>query len=133
MAKSFMVNVPEKFDITAFADEVAALYQGKGYTVRKVNMKNGTKITVEKGVGGINTVLGMGEAITATCTMQGKDGGVLSVNLSDGDWTGKIIGLVVGWFVCLIPCITAIIGITKQMSLEKSMQSDLEMTANNCG
>ena len=56
--------------------------------------------------------------------------GVLSINFSDGDWTGKIIGLVVGWFICLIPFITAIIGCVKQSQLPKSIGNDAVIFAS---
>ena len=53
----------------------------------------------------------------------------VSVNFSDGDWTGKIIGFVVGWFLCFIPCITAAIGTARQLSLPKSIGNDATMIA----
>lgn len=127
MAKSFMLNVSENFNLETFAEEFVENYQGKGYNVRKMKMKNGVKLTVEKGVGGINTLLGMGQGITATCTIHGKEKDSLSVNLSDGDWMGKIIGLAVGWLLCLIPFITSIVGIIRQTSLEKSVSDDIQM------
>ena len=131
MANNFMVNVSENFDIEVLANEISEMYKGKGYNVRVLKMKNGAKITVEKGVGGINMLLGMGEGITATCSLHGKDKDNLSVTLSDGDWTGKIIGIVAGWFLCLIPLITAVIGILRQTNLQKDLTNDIQMIA--CG
>lgn len=126
-----MINISESFDIEAFAEKITELYQGTGYSVRTLKMKNGVKITVEKSVGGINMLLGMGQGITATCTLHGKEKDTISVNFSDGDWTGKIVGLIVGWFLCWIPCVTAIIGIVKQTGLEKKLKSDIEMALSD--
>ena len=129
MAKDFMLNVSENFDLDAFSEQITQTYQAKGYKVRVFKMKNGMKITVEKGVGGINMLLGMGSGITANCNLQGKDKDIFSVNFSDGDWIGKIIGLIAGWFLCWIPCVTAIIGIVKQTGLEKELTNDIQTVA----
>ena len=128
MSKNLMFNVSEAFDLEAFSDQITQMYQAKGYNVRTLKMKGGVKITVEKGVGGINTLLGLGRAITVTCNIHGKDKDTFSANFSDGDWTGKIIGLVAGWFLCFVPFVTAIVGIVKQLGLEKDMQNDIQMT-----
>jgi len=131
MANNFMLNVSENFDVETMVNEITEMYQGKGYTVRVLKMKNGVKITVEKGVGGINMLLGLGQGITANCTVSGKNKDMLSVNLSDGDWTGKIVGLVAGLFLCFVPFITAIIGILKQTSLQKDFANDIQMVICN--
>lgn len=127
MANNFMVNISEGFDLEGMASTVAQAYQAKGFNVRTLKMKNGVKITVEKGVGGINMLLGLGQGISATCMLQGKEKDMLSVNFSDGDWTGKIIGLVAGWFLCMVPFVTAIIGSIKQMSLPKDLANEIQM------
>lgn len=51
--------------------------------------------------------MGLGKGITASCSLQNN---TLVVNYLEGDWIGKIIGLAVGWILCFIPFITAIIG-----------------------
>ena len=129
MANNFMVNISESFDINEMANQIVEMYQSKGFNVRALKMKNGVKITVEKGVGGINTLLGLGQGITATCTIYGKDKDTLSVNFSDGDWMGKIVGLVAGWFLCFVPAITAVIGILRQTGLQKDFANDIQMVA----
>ncbi len=128
MANNVMFNVSENFDVKAFAEKLAETYRMKGYTANIASMNNSCIITIEKGTGGINTILGMGEGIKANCMLSGNS---LSVNFSDGDWTGKIIALIVGWFLCFIPCITGIIGIVKQTSLPKNIANDATMIASN--
>lgn len=129
MANNFMVNVSENFDIEAMANEVAERYQTKGFNVRVLKMKKGVKIIFDKNCGGINMILGMGVGITANCMLSGKENDTLNVSFSDGDWTGKIVGCVIGWCVCLIPVITAIIGISKQLSLPRDISNDIQMIA----
>ncbi len=127
MANNFMANVSENFDMSEMADQIVQCYQAKGFNVRVLKMKNGVKLTFDKKCGGINFLLGMGLGISATCTLVGKDNDTLCVNFSDGDWIGKIIGCIVGWFLCFIPIITAIIGICKQLSLPKQIENDIQM------
>ena len=129
MANTFMANVPEDFDMAAFADELCNSYQVKGYTARAMKMKNCVKVTIEKGRGGINTILGMDEGITVTFMKQGTD--TITANYSDAAWTGKIIGCIVGWFLCFVPIITAIIGIMRQLDLPKKIEGDIMMMLNN--
>ena len=127
MANNFMVNVPENFDVLDMANEVAQRYQSQGFKVNVLKMKNGAKITFDKNCGGINTILGMGLGISATCMLTGKEHDTLNVTFSDGDWTGKIVGCVVGLFLCFIPVITAVIGICKQSSLPNQISNDIQM------
>lgn len=116
-----MFNVKPNFDAEIFAAKLADNYRAKGYTVNVVNMNGFLSITFEKGTGGINTLLGLGEAVKANITRMND---AVCINFSDAEWTSKIIGFVVGWILCLIPFITAIIGTTRQLSLPKSIAND---------
>ena len=119
---SFMANVSADFDVQNLADELVQTYSTKGYVARSTKMKNGARITIEKGRGGLNTVLGLSEGITVTLTKQGEE--TLIANFGDADWVSKIIGFAVG-LLCCIPFITAIIGTVKQLSLPKSIENDI--------
>lgn len=130
MANNFMVNVSENFDIEEMANEVAQRYQAQGFKVTVLKMKKGAKITFDKNCGGINMILGMGLGISANCMLTGKENDTLSVTFSDGDWTGKIIGCIVGWFLCMIPVITSVIGICKQSTLPNQIGTDIQMIAS---
>ena len=128
MANNLMLNVnPETFNLDVFVNALASNFRGRGYTVTAINMNGSYMLTFEKGIGGINTVLGLGESIKATCMFVN---GMLTVNFSDEEWTSKIIGIVVGWFLCLIPFITGIIGVTRQLQLPKTITSDATMIAS---
>lgn len=124
MANTFMINVPNGFNLKEMGEKLRNVYQAKGFKVNIADMNNSTRIQFDKGCGGINMLLGMGKGITATCSLQGNN---LIVNYSDGDWTGKIIGLAVGWFLCAIPFVTAIIGCVGQSSLPKEINGDITM------
>lgn len=127
MANNFMANVPEGFDLADFADQVAAKYQMQGFTANVIKMKKSVKLKLSKNCGGINTITGMGQAITADMTLSGKESDTLTVSFSDGDWTSKIIACSVGWVLCLIPGILGIVGIVHQLNLPKELESDMQM------
>lgn len=131
MANDFMMNIPENFNLEEFADEIAQQYQAKGFKVNTLKMKNSVKLIFDKNCGGINMLLGLGQGISANCFIVGKEKDTISVNFSDGDWIGKIIGLAVGWIMCFIPFITAIIGMVRQLSLPKNIQNDMQMMLSN--
>lgn len=127
MADIFTCNISENFDLQKFTEDLTQQYQGKGFNVRTTKTKNSVKIVFDKKCGGANMLFGLGQGVTATCTVQGKERDILSVNFSDGDWTGKFIGLGVGLFLCFIPFITALIGLFRQLSLPKNIGNDIQM------
>lgn len=122
MANTFMINVPENFDMEDFGQNLRDRYRAKGFTVSMMSSRKSLTIQFEKNCGGINMILGLGMGITASCFLQEKG---LVVNYSDGDWTGKIVGLAIGWVLCFIPFITAIIGCIQQSGLPKQINSDI--------
>lgn len=125
MASGFMLNVNEKFQLQAFCNQLAESYRAKGFMVNSAIMNSNTaQMVFDKGTGGINMLLGLGQGIKANITLSN---GTLMVNFTDGDWTGKIIGLVVGWILCFVPFITAIVGCVKQSNLPKDIQNDATM------
>ncbi len=126
MANNVMFQATPTFDMDAFATKLADTYRAKGYMVNVMKLNGNCMITFEKGTGGINTVLGMGEGIKANIS---KTNEIISINFTDAEWTSKIIGGVVGWFLCLIPVITAIVGVTRQLSLPKDIANDATMIA----
>lgn len=124
MADSLMVNVPENFNLEAMTQQLADMYRSKGFTVNVANLNNSVILEFDKGVGGINMILGMDLGIKATCSINNNN---LIVNYSNAAWTGKIIGICVGWFLCLVPFITAIIGAIKQSKFPKEISNDITM------
>lgn len=124
MAENFMMNVSAEFDVGLLAQKLTDTYRMKGYTANMFSLGKEYTVKIEKGTGGINTLLGLGEAITANISLTGD---VLTVSFIDAEWLGKIIGLVTGWFLCMIPFITAIIGTTRQLSLPKEIAKDIRM------
>lgn len=121
MADSVMLNIGPNFDFNAFADRLAQMYAAQGFAVSVADINSAKVIKFEKETGGINTVLGLGVGITATCSICN---GVLQIMYTDAEWNSKIIGGLIGWFVCLVPLITAIIGAVRQSDLPKNIGRD---------
>ena len=127
MANNVMFNVSPTFNLDVFATRLADTYRAKGYVVNVASMGTSYSITFDKGTGGINTILGMGEGIKANITLTGN---ALNISFTDEEWTGKIVALVIGWFLCWVPIITGIIGIIRQTSLPKEIGTDATMIAS---
>lgn len=122
-----MMNVSEDFNLDSLVQQLSDMYRAKGFTVNVANINNSVIMEFDKGVGGINMILGMDLGIKATLSV---NGGTLMVNYSDAAWTGKIIGLCVGWIICLVPFITAIVGSIKQSKFPKEISKDITMLCN---
>lgn len=123
MADNLVLNVDKELDVNHLAEELAETYRGQGFTVTVLKLKDDScSLVFDKATGGINNLLGMGLGIKATMILKN---GILNVTYSDADWTGKIIGLTAGWFVCLIPGITAAIGALKQMKLPQEISTNI--------
>lgn len=129
MSSSFILSVSNNFNLGAYCQNIAQFYQMKGFIVNvAVFSPYNAQIIFDKDTRGINTILGLGIGLKASIVLNGN---ILSVTFSDAEWTGKVIGLVIGWFLCLIPLVTAVIGIIKQTDFPKQLQNDMTMIAAN--
>lgn len=125
MADTLTLNVSDDFSLDALASQLSDNFKGQGFETTVVSLSpTSTRVTFDKGCGGINMLLGMGQGITANMTLNGN---LLYVNYADGDWTGKIIGLATGWILCWVPFITAIIGSFNQLNLPKKINTEITM------
>ncbi len=128
MANTLMIDVPVNFDVNYLGNQLRERYQSKGFTVSMVSGNNNLRIQFEKNCGGINMLMGLGKGITANCFLQNNS---LIVNYGEGDWVGKIVGLAVGWILCFVPFITALIGCVQQSGLPKEINEDIMEIVNS--
>lgn len=128
MANNIILNVNPSFDMGNFVNQLANIYQGKGYTVDVAAIGANPVITISKGIGGINTILGLGQSIRVNCVLTGN---TLNVTFSDAEWTSKIIGLAIGWIICFIPFVTALVGVFGQYSLPDNISNDIRLIVAN--
>lgn len=127
MANQIVFNISPDFNMQMFAHQLAEKYRMEGFSVTIAEFNGSEIITFDKDTDGINTILGLGQGIKATCMIMN---GALIIDFSDADWTGKIIGLIIGWFICLIPGITALVGAIRQSQLPKKITNDAMMIAS---
>ncbi len=122
MADQLSVHVSEEFSLADMVEKMAEDWRKNGYTVTVTELGNSMSMKFEKDTGGLNFVMGMSVGVTATLNCSG---GTLNVTYSNVAWDGKIIAFVIGWFICFIPIVTAIIGTVNQLDLPKKISSDV--------
>jgi len=112
------------FNMQNVVTQVVQMYQAKGFSVTVLPMGPAVQIDFRKGDDGITKYAGLALGVKANLTFQA---GNMVINFTDQEWTGKIVGLAVGWILCLIPFITSIVGCVQQSSLPKSIGTDIQM------
>ncbi len=122
MASTFLLKLPTGTTVDAVADALARLYTQKGFTITTNHFPYAIVLDMDRGVGGRNMLLGLDLGIKVTLSVNDD---TLTVNYSDGAWIGKIIGLLVGWFLCGIPVVTALFGAMRQNELPARINRDI--------
>ena len=124
MTDTRMFPVPPNFNMDEMIQKVTEMYQAKGFTVMAMPMGTGASIDFRKDDSGITKYIGLALGVRANIMMQN---GNMIINFSDAEWTGKVVGLVIGWMFCLIPFIIALIGSLRQLELPKDIGNDIQM------
>lgn len=124
MAETKMIQVDENFDLAALVEKLKQTYQAKGFNVSALKAGNGVSITFSKDDEGIKKFVGMAQVITANISMNDR---TMLINFTDAEWMGKIVGFLIGWFLCWIPWIFVGMGGYKQMELPKTIVKDIQM------
>lgn len=127
MADSRMIPIGPGFDMQAMISQVVQMYQAKGFTVSVMAFGGGVSIDFRKDDEGIKKYVGLALGIKANITVSN---GTMMVDFTDAEWTGKIVGMAVGWFLCLIPFIIALVGCFKQSELPKTIANDIQMVVS---
>lgn len=111
------------------ATALAMETQGFRTNIQMIGSNSGI-LTVTKDREGFTNILGLGLECRANFSALN---GQLTVNI-DGEWTNKLIAVAVGWFVCLIPMVTGIVGAINQVTLPEKIFNAVNMavaTAQN--
>jgi hypothetical protein len=119
-----MFPVPSNFNMDDMIQRITQMYQAKGFTVMAMPMGTGASIDFRKDDGGITKYVGLALGVRANIMIHNDN---MIINFSDAEWTGKFVGLVVGWVFCFIPFIIAIIGCLRQLDLPNSIGNDIQM------
>lgn len=119
-----MISIGPDFDMNGMVDKLTQMYRSKGFEVTAVQSGSAISVKFSKDEDGIKKFVGLGLEITANFTTNDN---TLMINFSDAEWTGKIIGLAVGWLLCLIPLFIAGYGALQQSELPKKITNDIQM------
>ena len=124
MASSRMIPFNDGQDLNRVISIAVQDLQMQGYDVNSIRMgATSAKITVRKDRDGVKNILGLGIETAANIIV---GNGVMNVNFVD-EWTNKIAALAVGWFLCLVPFITGIVGAVNQSKLDDLITTALTM------
>ena len=129
MAQDFIINVGNSFSADRLVEALTELYRSKGYSVSILKLSSGCIISLEKGLGGANKILGLGTGVKVNLTV---NNGVLSVSFAEAEWASKIIAVTLGalFSALVFPLafvVTGVIGISNQLTLNKSISSDINV------
>lgn len=124
MADSKMLPIGPDFHMDETVKKIVEMYRAKGFDVTPVQLGSSVSIKFSKDEDGVKKFIGLGLEITANFSLSEN---MLMISFSDAEWTGKIIGLAVGWFFCLIPMFIAGYGCAKQSELPKTIANDVQM------
>lgn len=128
--KNLTVSVSESFDFDSFCNQLAEEYRQKGFNVQNPSaMGTIRQIIIEKDNDGIQNYLGLGtqEEINITYT-----GNTLNATFNDGCQTMRFIAIGLGWFICFVPFITGIMGMSKHSNFTKELENSIRVfTAQN--
>ncbi len=89
--------------------------QGYEVIVQAYN-PNSAMLTVRKNRDGFQNIIGLGLESRANIALISEN--MLNVNI-EHEWTNKIVAIAVGWFCCLVPFITGIVGAVNQNGLSE--------------
>lgn len=126
MLKCLTVNVSDHFDMQQFALEVTNRYYARRYYVHTFDSPSGLTIVLVRRSGNVGSRLGMGVGIEATCALEN---GQLHVRYTDHERGKRIECLIFGWFLLLVPVVTALIGFSRQRDVERRFAHEVRKIA----
>ncbi len=102
------------------------LLQQQGY-LTQVQIMNESMATLNvlKDRDGLKNIIGLGVEVHANISVVNN---VMQISI-ENEWTNKIVAIAVGWFCCLIPFITGIVGCVNQNELGTKVANNLQLAA----
>lgn len=126
MAKTTMIPMKGASGIANVTNAAAEALKAQGYDCTPVILNDTlANMTVKVDRDGIKNIIGLGLECKVTLTLMND---TLNVSVED-EWSNKIIAIALGWFVCLIPFITGIVGCINQSGLSKKIFDAIQMAA----
>lgn len=127
MGKSITVGLKPGYDLGHILSTAEQQLKSQGYeTALAVTNQNNANMVVKKDRDGIKNIIGMGVECQVNITVISEN--TMTVNI-ESEWTNKIIAIALGWFCCLIPLITGILGCSTQSSLPNKISQTIQLSA----
>ena len=121
MAESRFITCPETIDLSLLGEKVGEILRIQHFETEVFPIgPNSLMLRIRRDRTGLKNIVGLGLESRATLTHNGGD--TLSVSI-ENEWVNKIVALAVGWFFCLIPFITGIIGCISQGDMPAKITS----------
>lgn len=131
MSKQSTIAVAANADLYAIIQSTEQQLRGQGFDVQVTPMtQQSAMFSVSKGRDGFENIVGLGVECKVTISMMPNN--IVTVNV-ESEWTNKIIALAVGWFLCLIPFITGIVGSVNQNSLPNKIITAVQTAVGTTG
>lgn len=130
MSVSKILSVAPGADINGIVNDACYNLSAQGYNcLPSIMGPTSAMMVVQKDRDGFKNILGMGLECRVALTINGN---TLNLNI-ESEWTNKIIAMAVGWFLCLIPFITGIVGAVGQNGMPGQIETAIMMAVNNPG
>ena len=115
------IQVPSDLDLNELATKLAQKYKAQGFIVSAMQVGESYTVKLSKDDDSIKKYVGLALGITVTLSRNGE---TLTLDFTDAEWTGKIVGAIIGWFLCFVPLITTAIGALKQLEFPNAITNE---------
>ncbi len=129
MAETRFITCPDTIDLNLLGEKVGEILRIQHFETELYPIgANSVLLRIRRDRTGLKNLIGLGLESRATLIHDGGD--TLSVAI-ENEWVNKIIALAVGWFFCLIPFITGIIGCISQGDMPAKITSALNAAVSD--
>lgn len=136
MSKTMSFPVSGDFNLEKFTAEFTEYYRAKQYEVSAMpEGRAAMRIEIGKNSDGIMYYLGLGMKAEISVTLSEFSSGQKNIafEINDAAFVVRIVDLVVGWFLCLVPFITGLIGFVNNSEFMKGLESQIRrMVQEQC-
>lgn len=130
MADMRTIPVTSDLDMDELVTKLAQKFKAQGFVVSAMKVGESYTVKLSKDDDGIKKYVGLALGITVTLSRNGE---TLVLDFTDAEWTGKIVGAIIGWALCFIPLILAAIGALKQLELPNTITNEARIIASGGG
>ena len=126
MADSKFIPCSADTDPVRVAELAAENLRMQGYEAAVQPMGNSAMLSVARDRTGFKNIIGLGLECTSTISLMNDN----TLNIStESEWSNKIIAVAVGWFLCLVPFITGLVGLINQSELPNKISAAVTAAA----